>query len=337
VREGPNTRQSHDGFRLFATFADGARLDFFLFRPVLIKSGVFDDQSDPHQIFGGAYGTLPISPKENVHLDGYYYFLRTEKTSFTAGAPTDTRHTVGSRLWGGEGGWDYDTDLLFQFGSRGHHQILAGGVAAKAGYTLSDAWWRPRFGLQADYFSGGEADRDGTASSFNPLFPRGAYFSEPGLQAFENLIDVYPTVTLNPIDTVAIMSGVDFAWRANNRDSVYITPNVPMPGTDQSSGSYIGTSFVLQASWTATKYMSLNGSYVHLLAGPAITNANGKDVDYVALWSSVRFSADRLDCNGKYWPMAPSHRGEPGKGYRPKSVDWTTSEGILCVNSHQRL
>jgi hypothetical protein len=109
------------------------------------------------------------------------------------------------------------------------------------------------------------------------------------LQAFENLIDVYPSITINPLDTLAIMSGVDFAWRANNHDSVYITPNVPMPGTASANGSYIGTSYVLQASWTATPNISVNGSYVHLAAGPAITNAHGKDVDYVALWTNFKF------------------------------------------------
>jgi len=103
------------------------------------------------------------------------------------------------------------------------------------------------------------------------------------------LSDDYPSLTLNPLDTLAIMVGVDFGWRANTNDAVYITPNVPIPGTASSSGRYIGESFVLQASWSATRNISLNGSYVHLDAGPAITDAGGKDIDYVALWTSMKF------------------------------------------------
>ena len=171
---------------------------------------------------------------------------------------------------------------------QGHDDIRAGGIATKFGYSIDSFPWRPRLGMQADYFSGGQGGNGKTVNSFNPLFPRGGYFSEPGLQAFDNLIDVYPSVTLNPENTVAVMAGVDFAWRANESDAVYITPNVPMPGTSTAHGRYIGTNFVLQASWTATRNASLNGSYVHLKAGPAITNANGKDIDYVALWTSLK-------------------------------------------------
>jgi hypothetical protein len=289
IREGPNTRQSHDGLRTFATFANGARIDAFLVRPVAIKPGTFDDYPDHHQLFGGVYGTVPLDPSHHVNLDAYYFYLQTQNIQFVAGAPNDYRHTLGARVWGRYGQWDYDSDFLFQTGTQGASDIRAGGVAAKAGYSLSDFWWRPRLGVQADYFSGGQGGNGRTVSTFNPLFPRGGYFSEPGLQSFQNLIDVYPSVTFNPIDTLAIMTGVDFTWRANNRDFVYISPNVPIPGTAGSRGNYIGTNYVVQASWTATPNISVNGSYVHLAAGPAITSARGKNVDYFAFWTSLKF------------------------------------------------
>ncbi len=289
IREGPNTRQSHDGLRSFATFKDGVRVDAFLVRPVLIDPGVFDDSSDPHQLFGGIYATIPLDQTRRLSLDLYYLYLATQHMAFVAGSPNDYRHTLGARLWGRDGPWDYDTDFLFQTGTQGSSDVRAGGVSTKLGYTLGGVWWRPRLGVQADYFSGGQGGNVRVASSFNPLFPRGGYFSEPGLQTFENLIDVYRSITFNPTDRLAIMSGIDFTWRADDRDSVYISPNVPIPRTAGSRGSYIGTNYVVQASWTATRNLSVNGSYVHLAAGPAITNARGKDIDYLALWTSFKF------------------------------------------------
>src|SRR5262249_48537615 len=77
IREGPNTRQSHDGVRVFATFAQGARLDGFLVKPVVTKAGWFDDAPDPHQLFGGLYGTLPLKPDHQLHVDAYYLYLHT--------------------------------------------------------------------------------------------------------------------------------------------------------------------------------------------------------------------------------------------------------------------
>src|SRR5262249_8668118 len=244
---------------------------------------------DVHQLFGGWYGTLPLDPDHYLHLDAYYLYLHTQRLPFVEGSPTEYRHTIGTRLWGVAGPWDYDTDVLMQLGSQGHSAIRAGGVAAKAGYTLHDIRWRPRLGVQADYFSGGQGGHGWTVHTFNPLFPRGGYFSEPGLQTFANLLDGYPSVTLNPTETIAIQAGVDFPWRASTRDAVYITPGVPLPGTVAAPGRYIGTNYVLQASWTVTPNLSVNGSFVHVDAGPALSNAHGKNLDYFAYWASFKF------------------------------------------------
>ncbi len=113
IREGPNTRQSHDGFRAFATFANGARIDAFLVRPVTIKPGVFEDSPDHHQLFSGVYATLPLDPGHHLNLDTYYLYLQTQDMQFVPGAPNDYRHTLGARLWGRDGPWEYDTDFLF--------------------------------------------------------------------------------------------------------------------------------------------------------------------------------------------------------------------------------
>jgi hypothetical protein len=70
---------------------------------------------------------------------------------------------------------------------------------------------------------------------------------------------------------------------------VYIAPSIPLPGTAAAPGRYIGTNYVLQASWTATPHLSVNGSFVHVDAGPAISHAHGKNLDYFAYWASFKF------------------------------------------------
>lgn len=288
VREGPNVRQSHDGLRAFATFNGGTRLDAFLVRPTRVRPGSFDDDPDPRQTFGGLYATMPLLGGGRLALDAYYYALHTGRSRVRAGLPEDRRHTFGARLWGRAGGWDHDTDVVFQAGSVGPDAVRAGGVSSRLGYTFVGAPWQPRLGLQADYFSGGDARR-GTVSTFDPLFPRGGYTSEPGLQTFANLIGAFPSITLNPLPTLAIEAGVDFTWRASTRDAVYLAPGIPVPGTAAVPGRYIGTNYVLQASWTATPNLSVNGSLVHVAAGPAVTRAGGRGIDYGAAWTAFKF------------------------------------------------
>ena len=53
-----------------------------------------------------------------------------------------------------------------------------------------------RLGLQADAASGGGAT--GPLKSFDPLFPKNAYFTETLINWPTNFIDVHPSVTIQP-------------------------------------------------------------------------------------------------------------------------------------------
>ena len=293
-REGPNVRQTFDGVRM-RTPVGGATLDLFGFKPTQDRSGVFDDRPAPHQTFAGAYLSMPVAgarpgplfglgPKPRLAIDTYYYW---RETGPDLGGYR--RHTLGLRGWGAAAGWDYDVEGIWQLGRSVAGRVDAGGVSGKAGYTFASAAWSPRLGLQSEWFSGDRHPRDGRDNTTDPLFPRGAYFSEPGLQTFSNIIDVYPSATLNPTGKLAVQAGVDFVWRATRADALYIAPLVAVPGTAGVGGRYAGTSSVLQATWGATPNLTLAGSLVHVAAGSAITAAGGHDPTYVATWAQFRF------------------------------------------------
>lgn len=294
VREGPNVRQTFDGLHVRAPLG-AATLDLFGVKPTRDRSGVLDDKPATHETFAGAYLSAPLAgprpgplfelgPKPVLAIDAYYYWHRTGPD-----AGGYRRHTLGLRGWGVAGSWDYDVEGIWQLGRSLAGRVRAGGVSGKTGYTLIDAVWSPRLGLQADWFSGDRHPRDGRDNTTDPLFPRGGYFSEPGLQTFSNIIDVYPSVTLNPMRKLAVQGGVAFVWRATRADTVYIAPLVPVPGTAGVGGRYAGTSGVLQATWGATPNLTLAGSLVHMTAGSAITAAGGHSTTYVATWAQFRF------------------------------------------------
>jgi len=290
-REAPNVRGAFDGVRSFATWENGSRLDLVLTRPTVIRPGSFDDGPDPHEIFGAAYYTFPVEGANHVNIDGYYYLLSSHIGAADPGHPAGLRNTVGMRLWGGVDPWDYDSDVVFQFGSQNQSEIRAGGVAAKAGYSFpnGEAWWRPRLVLQANYFSGTEDPNSRVINTFIPLYAGPLGFIEPALQTFENIIDFYPSLKLHPTKSIAIQFGPDFTWRASTHDAVYLTPGIAVPGTANVPGRYIGTNLILQGSWAATANLSFLVSLVHVVAGPAITNARGKDTDYAAVVAKVSF------------------------------------------------
>ena len=294
VREGPNVRQTFDGVRLRAPLGS-ATLDLFGVKPTQDRSGVFDDRPKSRETFAGAYLSVPVSgpipgpmfglgPKPALAVDAYYFW---HGTGSEAGGYR--RHMLGLRGWGVSGAWDYDVEGLWQFGRSLAGEVRAGGVSGKAGYTFNEASWSPRLGLQADWFSGDRHPGDGHDNTTDPLFPRGAYFSEPGFQTFSNIVDVYPSLTLNPTRQLAVQAGAIVQWRATRSDAVYIAPLIRVPGTAGVGGAYVGTSGVLQATWAANPNLTLAGSLVHMKVGSAITAAGGHDATYVGTWAQFKF------------------------------------------------
>jgi hypothetical protein len=148
---------------------------------------------------------------------------------------------------------------------------------------------RPRLGLKANIASGDSNPKDRTLGTFNPLFPKNAYFTEADLVAPTNFIDVFPTVTVRPAETVEVTTGVDVLWRESTHDAFYRIPLVPLVRSTTSNASYIGSMFNLEVGWQIDQHLKVSAAYVHFFAGPVITDASGKDVDYVGVWTAYKF------------------------------------------------
>jgi hypothetical protein len=66
----------------------------------------------------------------------------------------------------------------------------------------------------------------GALKDFYPLFPKYAYFTEAQINAPINMVDVFPSVTIQPRRDFAVTAGVNFLWRYSTRDGFYQPPGV---------------------------------------------------------------------------------------------------------------
>ncbi|HYB08326.1 MAG TPA: alginate export family protein [Alphaproteobacteria bacterium] len=286
VREGPNIRLSFDGGRVFYESPE-LRLDAFVLSPVATPPGVFSDHADLGQLFWGLYGVMPVEAVPGLHADLYYLGLTRNNATFNSGTADEVRQSLGTRLWGRADAWDYDTEGVFQFGAFGTEDIRAWTLASNTGYTIGDLWGQPRLGLQADIASGGGPG--GTLKSFNPLFPKFAYFTEASINAPINMLDAFPSITVQPYRNFAVTSGVDFLWRYSIHDGFYQPPGVPLVSGSANDKRYLGEQYNLHAEWQATAHIDVNAVYVHFRADGFLKAANAKDIDYVGLWTSYKF------------------------------------------------
>lgn len=283
VREGPNVRLAFDGVRVMQGI--GAwQVDGFALLPVEVRPGIFDDRPQPDERFWGLYSTGPLLGPA-LGLDVYYLGRYRRDAPFEQGAEDELRHTIGTRIWGESGGADYNLELTWQAGTFGPGTIEAWMVASNVGYTVEALPLQPRFGTQVNANSGDSNPDAPDLQTFNPLFPRGAYFSQANFIGPLNLVDVHPAVTLHLTSALVLTLDWDFFWRQSLGDGLYLPNAVVQVHGAGNPQRYVGSQGALLVQWQATRYASFGGTVSHFFAG-AFLHAAGfsDDVTFVALW-----------------------------------------------------
>ena len=289
VREGPNVRRSFDGLRIVYRAAD-VQVDAFATKPAQTKRGAFDDGPDDSQALWGTYAVFPVPQLPGGNIDLYYLGFFRRSASFDQGSARETRHSVGTRLWRSALPLDYNFEVVYQWGSFGNGDIRAWTAASDTGYTLASLPLRPRLGLKADIASGDEDPADSKLQAFNPLFPKGAYFSEAALIGPVNFIDLNPCLDLNLNDHAVLSLNWDFFWRESTRDGLYNNAVTRVRSGRTSDARYIGSMPQAQLSWDLDRHLSFTAIYGHFFAGRFLKETGpGRDLDYVTSWLTYKF------------------------------------------------
>jgi len=288
VREGPNTRRSFDTARVLYR-NDAISVDAFFSSPVEVDRGAFDDQHIHDLWFWGGYATVPLTALPGIKMDFYYLGVHDPEASYSQGSGREERHTIGTRFFGKLGRWDFNNEAMYQFGRFDSGDITAWSVASDNGYTLEDLWGKPRLGLKAAIASGDRNANSADLQTFNPLFPRGTYFTEASLLGPQNFIDAHPWVRIQPAVQWLVDFGADFYWRESLEDGIYKPSGSLIYSGNSSFGRFVGTDLSLLASWQPTRHISASAAYTHFFAGEFIHQNGGVDVNYGALWATYKF------------------------------------------------
>jgi hypothetical protein len=289
VRESPNVRLAFDGLRV--TYKSEAwQLDAIAAEPVETNPGSFDDHTDRGKKLWGFYVVTAPPMLAGGHMDVYYLGLRRDRGVFNQGAAGEERHSLGARIWGRARSWDYNWELVAQFGKFGGDSIAAWTIATDTGFTLSAFPLQPRLGLKANVSSGDRDPKDGRLQTFNALFPRGAYFSEMGLLGPANLTDLHPGITLRASASVTLTANWDFFWRTSTADGLYGPALNLVRASRPGTASYAGSSPDVGIAWKASQRWTFNAQAAVFLAGPFLRETGrAADVVYTSTWVTYLF------------------------------------------------
>jgi len=289
LREGPNVRRTFDAARAIVEFLD-SRVDGLIARPRATEPGVFDDDANDDQALWGVYATSGASVLLLGRLDLYYLGFRDDAGAFAQGAEEETRHSVGARFWGEAGNWDWNWEGFYQFGSFGDGAIHAWTLASETGYTWFDPFWRPRFALSANIASGDSDPDDANLGTFNPLFPRGNYFSEDAVLGPRNFFNFHPFVTVDPTEDWSITVDMNFFWRLETEDGVYSPSGLLIREANGSDERFVGSAVSLTSDYAITERLSFTAIYTHFFAGGFIEATRpSDDIDFLEFTLQFRF------------------------------------------------
>ncbi|HXQ68440.1 MAG TPA: alginate export family protein [Alphaproteobacteria bacterium] len=281
VRDGPNVRQAFDAAWLDYEVTPW-RLIVFMSQPVQYRDNrPFDDFSNRDFTYGGfRVERKGVGPGD---ISAYYSRYSLDEAHFLDASGNERRDIFDLRYAGVGGGFDWDLETMGQAGSVGSKEVRAWAFGNRAGYTLTALAWSPRLGLQADAASGDRHPGDGRLETFNPLFPNGYYFTLAGFTGYTNLIHLKPSLTVTPVKGLTLLAALGLQWRETTADAVYVQPNLPVPNTAGTRGSWSGAYGQFRADWAITANLSGALEAVRYEIGDAIRRAGGHDADYVGV------------------------------------------------------
>jgi hypothetical protein len=267
AREGPNVGLSFDAARGIVQ-ARRWRIDGFVSRPVLTETGVFDDHPDTGRRFWGVYA-VHRSDTARPGVDLYYLGLNHKGAQFDEGTADELRHTIGVRVWGTRGRLDYNFEPIWQGGTFGAGAIRAWTVASDTGWQLSDTG-HLRLGCRADVTSGDKNRTDGTLGTFNPLFPRGAYFSRVDPVGPYNHMDLHPEIDLRVAPAWLVTAGWLWMWRTELDDGLDSISGQLLRSGRGASARFIGQAPTLEIQRQIDRHLVINAGVALVTAGAFI-------------------------------------------------------------------
>jgi Alginate export len=292
VREGPNVRQSFDGFKILSKIGEW-HIDAWAVRPDLDNFGFFDNAPDHKTAFWGIYSTRPLRRK--ISADLYYLGIARKQATYDRGTANELRHSLGARLWlpiaEKKNGWDFDDEAVCQFGSFGSANIRAWTFATETGYKLPTLPLKPRFSLRAD-ISSGDNPATRTLGTFFTMFPIGNYFgiiADTGPGAM-NFIDAHPRLQLEVPHNVSVMADFVFYWRESLYDGVYNVPGFLVRPAGNSLARFVGDRPGIEVRWQIDRHAYLQGDYGIFYAGKFLRETMpGQNLNYLAFWAGYKF------------------------------------------------
>lgn len=254
----------------------------------MIKKGSFDDDTDNSQKVWGLYTTTALSTLSSS-LDLYSLGFENNDSHYTQVSGKERRYSIGSRIFGEANGFDWDNEVVCQFGHIEQHDIRAWSASAHGGIRQVAGCGNRVLAVRLVLPAETKTPHDHQLNTFNAMYPKLPYLTENGLVAPANLIAIHQSITLTPWQTVSLDLSWDAMWRQRQEDGFYLGPMRPVKGSTQGS-RFIGNQYQVESTWTPRSWLQFKAAYVYFDVGDSLQRHAGlKNMNFELAQGTISF------------------------------------------------
>jgi len=282
-REGPNIRRTFDATRVNYKISQ-TNIQAFYGKEVKPLFNTFDnkftffDGDDTNPELWGLYSQFKIKGFTGLN-ELYYLGFQSDFSKFNDVSGEENRYSLGLRRFGKLGKrWNYNTELIYQYGMIGNSDISAFNFETDWHYKLINKTWKTSPGLKLEYTSGDKNTGDGKINTFNPMFVNPAYYSLAATITPVNMISVHPSVSVQPTKKLNLYVEWALFWRASKNDGLYSPPRFVNRPANGISNKNLGNQLGLKVSYEFNKHLSFDLDMSYFIAG-SFQEATGEAED----------------------------------------------------------
>jgi len=240
-----------------------------------------------------AYANYTMIKNLPFDFDVFYVLKRDDhgNTQGEKGEGNLTSHSLGFRVDGTIGRWDYGTTFVRQFGRWGSDSLRSYGLATRLGYTL-DCPWSPHFMVQFINGSGDDDPRDGIKGTFDGVFGGAdtVLYGWMNMFFWSNTREYRLDLILSPAENISFRGEYHYFTLDEKKDAWYFPGNAQRRDMSGTSGRELGHEVDITFHYMPVKWFDIMGGYCFFVPGEFI-GKTGPDplTQWVFLQTEISF------------------------------------------------
>ena len=290
VNDAANLRRTFQGAMLDIDIAK-VSLTAFLTRPIVNKTGAFDDHWASTERFNGLDAVLLQSSGGVASLDSIDAFVFDRYRAFDQvqnGAGPEHVQTWGTRWAAHIGGLRGAMQATLQHGRLGNQRMDGNGLTIDLAESFA-APWSPTLTASFGRASGDAHPDDGRVDTFDPLYANLAYSTDAGYFYPGNNEDISVALSLQPVSALQVQAGAYSIRRLQSQDATYQPPGLVLIAGNGTGGQHLATLPFIKATLQVDRYDEALISLVRLVPLEVLQAAQARRSTYALLQWTFRF------------------------------------------------